>query len=105
MSQKFKVFKVYSNIPFSPKSYHIETSQLICNKNQLNGFYPIQVFAEKHFWIDISCFYYLPSHAVAIHCKNPTTYTKISSHPGAGLEEPKIFTGACVANDSLKEAN
>ena len=105
MSQKFKVFKVYSNIPFSPKSYHIETSQLICNKNQLNGFYPIQVFAEKYFWINISCFYNLSSHAVAIHGKNPTTYIKISSHPGAGLEEPKIFKGVCVANDSLKEAN
>ena len=105
MSQKFKVFKVYSNIPFSPKSYHIETSQLICNKNQLNGFYPIQVYAEKYFWINISCFYYLSSHAVAIHGKNPTTYIKISSHPGAGLEEPKIFKGVCVANDSLKEAN
>ena len=29
----------------------------------------------------------------------------ISSHPGVGLEEPKIYNGFYVANDSLKKAN
>ena len=27
----------------------------------------------------------------------------ISSHPGADLEEPKIYSGFCVTNDSLKK--
>ena len=29
----------------------------------------------------------------------------ISSHTGAGLEEPKICNGFCVANDLLKKTN
>ena len=49
VSKKFKLFKVYSNIPFSQKSYRLENSQPICNTNQLNGFYLIQVFPEKYF--------------------------------------------------------
>ena len=49
VSKKFKLFKVYSNIPFSQKSYRLENSQPICNANQLNGFYLIQVFPEKYF--------------------------------------------------------
>ena len=35
---------------FSKSSYHIVTSQLIYNANQLTGFYITQVFTRKCFW-------------------------------------------------------
>ena len=47
-------FKVCSRIPFSKNLYHMETSQLICNTNQLHGFYMIQFFTERNFQTDIN---------------------------------------------------
>ena len=41
-----------SETPFRKKVYHIETSQSICNANQLTGFYMIRVFSERCFWPD-----------------------------------------------------
>ena len=56
----FEPFIVYSNyssefcseIPFSKKLYHIETSPLICYANQLSGCYMIRGFTERYFQID-----------------------------------------------------
>ena len=39
------------------QSHHIETSQLICNTNQSNGFYMICVFTERYFQTDHSDVY------------------------------------------------
>ena len=36
-------------LPFINNPYRIEISQLICNVNQLTGFYMIQVFMERCF--------------------------------------------------------
>ena len=40
---------VNSKIIFTQNSYHIKTSQLICNANQLAGLCMVQVFIEGHF--------------------------------------------------------
>ena len=40
--------------PFSKNLYHKETSQLTCNSNWLIGFYMIQAFTERCFWIDFT---------------------------------------------------
>ena len=45
-------FKIWSEIPFSENRYHIETSQLICNANQLTGFYMMWFFTGRCFRID-----------------------------------------------------
>ena len=39
------------------KSYHMETCQLICNANQLAGFYMIHVFTETYIQTDYSGFF------------------------------------------------
>ena len=44
---------VYLEIRFNKKWYHIGTSQLICETNQLNGFYILRVFTE-YIWKDFS---------------------------------------------------
>ena len=51
----FKTFFIYQNtnfwteIPFSKNLYHIETTQLICNTNQLTGFSMIRIFTGRFF--------------------------------------------------------
>ena len=40
---------VCSEIPFSKNLYHIETSELIYNTNQLTRFYTIRIFTERFF--------------------------------------------------------
>ena len=41
--------KVCSEISFDESLYHIETSQLICNTNQLTGFYKIRILLKGFF--------------------------------------------------------
>ena len=40
---------VCSETPFSENSFHLETSLLICIKNQMMGFSMIQVLNERYF--------------------------------------------------------
>ena len=40
---------VYSEVPLSKNSYHVETSQPICSGNQLTGYYMIQCSTKRHF--------------------------------------------------------
>ena len=47
----------YSKIPFGESSYCIETSQLSCVANQLNGFCGVRVFSEGYFRIDFIYFW------------------------------------------------
>ena len=43
---------VYSEIPLSKNSYHMETSQLICFANQLTGYYMIQGSTKRYFYTE-----------------------------------------------------
>ena len=50
----FDQTKVCLEIPFSQNLYHIQTSHLIFNANQLTGFYMKQVFTKRGFQTDCS---------------------------------------------------
>ena len=41
--------KVSLEIAFIKKSYHIETSQLICFVHKMTSFYMVRVFTERYF--------------------------------------------------------
>ena len=41
--------KVSLEIAFIKKSYHIETSQLICFVNKMTSLYMVRVFTERYF--------------------------------------------------------
>ena len=45
---------VFSEIPFSKNSHHIETSQLIGFSNQLTDSYMIEALTERYFQTDIT---------------------------------------------------
>ena len=42
----------YSEILFSPKSFHVETSQFVCFENHLIGFFVIWGFSKACFWTE-----------------------------------------------------
>ena len=54
--REFMTITVYSEIPFSKSSYHIETSQLICKVKQLTGFHMAPVFTDRSFRTDIKSY-------------------------------------------------
>ena len=43
---------VYSEIPFSKNSYHVDNSQSTCFANQLTGYYMIEGSTEIYFLTD-----------------------------------------------------
>ena len=49
-------YVVRSEMPFGRDLCLTETGQLICNVNELTGFYIAQDFTERYFWIDIVVF-------------------------------------------------
>ena len=99
------------NIPFSQKSNHVKNSHLIYNANHLNGFYMVRFLTERYFWLDISCFYYLPSHVVAVCCRNPSIFFTESNphliwrffHILVLAWKNLKYMMVCVANNSLKK--
>ena len=69
---------VCSKTPFSKNSHHIENSRLICNLNQLTGFYMIRVFTEDVSQQTISWPIFFP--VSFFHAMSPTSlYIKVSA--------------------------
>ena len=74
---------VCSKTPFSKNSHHIENSRLICNSNQLTGFYMIRVFTKHVSQQTISWSIFSP--VSFFHAISPTSlYTKVSALQQSG---------------------